>query len=845
MSSLLRVAFYRFRATFGRRWPGYATLILLIGLVGGLAMGAIAGARRTQSSFPVYAASTKPAQVQAFDGFLDPAIGDNSGYYPARARAIAHLPHVSEAETDVGFDANLVLLSHLHTHTQPGEKPPVFEGSTDGDFTKEDRVTLVQGRLADPARRDEVVMNAQAAHELGLHIGSTVRLGFNSDAQLLSPDCCSAKATPPVRVVDLRLVGIVVFAPTVVQDDVDALGSQVALFTPALTRELAQCCATYSSSSLQVDGGAREIPHVQSEVDAVLGKRLTAAAAGSGGGEGEVALAVATAERAIRPEAIALGVFGGIAGLAAILIAAQVIGRQLRLGADDAGVLRALGARPVVTAADGLLGVLGAVVLGSLLAFAVAVALSPLAPIGPVRPVYPYPGVAFDWTVLGFGVLALIAILGALSVGLAYRAAPHREAGRRRGAVARASAVVPAMASAGLPVSAVAGVRFALEPGNGRSAVPVRSAILGAVLAITVVTGTFTFGSSLDTLVSHPSLYGWNWNSMLLSGFSGDEDLPQHEATTLLEHDPYVSGISGVYFDTLKIDDQRVPVLGGSPGAPVQPPLLSGHGFDAANQVVLGATTLADLHARVGETVTVSNGVAKPTRLIIAGTATMPAIGTQGPHLEMGTGALLDYTLIPATARNLQESTIPGPNAFLIRFKPRANPTLASRSLRRIDTTLNASPDSAGGVVGVLRPAEIANYRSIGNVPGFLGAALAAGAVIALGLTLVASVRRRRRELALLKTLGFTQLQLAATVAWQATVAIALGIVVGVPLGIVAGRWLWNLFARDIHAVPLPSVPILSIVLIALGALVLANVVAAIPGRIAARTPTALVLRAE
>jgi hypothetical protein len=49
MSSVLRVAVYRFRATFGRRWPGYATIILLIGLVGGLAMGAIAGARRTQS----------------------------------------------------------------------------------------------------------------------------------------------------------------------------------------------------------------------------------------------------------------------------------------------------------------------------------------------------------------------------------------------------------------------------------------------------------------------------------------------------------------------------------------------------------------------------------------------------------------------------------------------------------------------------------------------------------------------------------------------------------------------------------------------------------------------------
>jgi hypothetical protein len=51
--------------------------------------------------------------------------------------------------------------------------------------------------------------------------------------------------------------------------------------------------------------------------------------------------------------------------------------------------------------------------------------------------------------------------------------------------------------------------------------------------------------------------------------------------------------------------------------------------------------------------------------------------------------------------------------------------------------------------------------------------------------------------------------------------------------------------SRAIFAVPEPSVPVTEVVLVALGALVLANVVAAIPGRIAARTSTALVLRAQ
>ena len=97
----------------------------------------------------------------------------------------------------------------------------------------------------------------------------------------------------------------------------------------------------------------------------------------------------------------------------------------------------------------------------------------------------------------------------------------------------------------------------------------------------------------------------------------------------------------------------------------------------------------------------------------------------------------------------------------------------------------------------------------------------------------------------MLKTLGFTRRQLAAVVAWQSTIAVALGVVVGVPIGIVSGRLLWELFARAIDAVPQPTVPVVTIALVAVGALVLANLVAAIPGLQAARTRTALLLRAE
>jgi predicted lysophospholipase L1 biosynthesis ABC-type transport system permease subunit len=148
-------------------------------------------------------------------------------------------------------------------------------------------------------------------------------------------------------------------------------------------------------------------------------------------------------------------------------------------------------------------------------------------------------------------------------------------------------------------------------------------------------------------------------------------------------------------------------------------------------------------------------------------------------------------------------------------------------------------------VQGVQRPAEIVNYRMMGLTPTLLVSGLALGAVVALALTPIASVRQRRRDLALLKTIGFVRGQLAAAVAWQASVVALIGIVIGIPLGIVAGRWLWNLFARQIYAVPYPTVSLASMALVAAGTIVLANVVAAVPARAAARTPTIVMLRAE
>lgn len=195
--------------------------------------------------------------------------------------------------------------------------------------------------------------------------------------------------------------------------------------------------------------------------------------------------------------------------------------------------------------------------------------------------------------------------------------------------------------------------------------------------------------------------------------------------------------------------------------------------------------------------------------------------------------AVFAFPLIPGASSG-------EPNEILVTLRRGANAAAVRARLRTL------VPAVEGGVVfGPQRPAEIVDYRSMGTTPLLLAAALAVGAFSSLGLTLLASVRRRRRDLALLKTLGFTRRQLAATVAWQSTTAVAVGTVVGVPLGIALGRFLWTLFAQQISVVPEPSVPGLEVVGICAGAFAVASLVAALPGRAAGRTPAAALLRAE
>jgi ABC-type antimicrobial peptide transport system permease subunit len=139
------------------------------------------------------------------------------------------------------------------------------------------------------------------------------------------------------------------------------------------------------------------------------------------------------------------------------------------------------------------------------------------------------------------------------------------------------------------------------------------------------------------------------------------------------------------------------------------------------------------------------------------------------------------------------------------------------------------------------RPSDIKDYASVRDTPLVLAAVLIVFAVGTLAHVLLTGVRRRRRDLALLKTLGFVRSQVLGVVAWEASAFAVVALLIGLPLGILAGRWVWAYFGVPAGA----TVPLTAVLLAIPVTLALANLIAAWPGWTAARLRPALVLRTE
>jgi hypothetical protein len=521
-------------------------------------------------------------------------------------------------------------------------------------------------------------------------------------------------------------------------------------------------------------------------------------------------------QNSVHLEALGFGVLAALSALVLLLVLAQGVARRIQLGATDHAALRALGAsRPQLFAAAmaragaaALAGALGAVV--------VAVALSPLSPIGLAGRAEPAPGLDLDVAVVLGGAAALAGLVGLFAVLPAWRAAAA--AGAEASPRAR-SRLGEALARAAFPVSAVAGVRLALERGRGRSAVPVRSAIVACTLGMVTVAGALAFNASLDHLLDTPRLYGWTWDALVGNSYAADQ-----AARTIAGRSWVAADATGTQAN-VEVDGDRAAALGvDSVQGSIEPAVVSGRAPQTAGEILLGSQT--DPQARIGQMVSVRVG-ATTERLRLVGRGVLPVVSDTS---RLGVGAWVRFAALQRLlGQGAQYDTL------FVRFAGDREEALAHMT----------ALFGVNGVQVPRKPDQLIGFGDVPTLPAILGGVLALGAVATLGHAVLTSVRRRRRDLAILKTLGFVRRQVALTVAWQTSTVATLAAVVGIPLGVAVGRWAWTLFASQQGTVADPVVPLWTMVLLLPAALLLANLVAAIPGRIAARTSPALVLRTE
>ncbi|MDQ1425666.1 MAG: putative transport system permease protein, partial [Acidimicrobiaceae bacterium] len=566
------------RASLRRSWRTLTGIALLFGLIGGLSLFCIAGARRTQSAYPRFLRSAKPSTMAVDVGGL------NASGYEA-LDAIAHLPQVVQARAYAAFyvapwvDGQADLSQNFEAL-----------GSLDGRYFDQDRFTPISGRLPDPNRADEVAVNEESARLYGYHVGQQLDFATVSRSDVEdAPSPGQEQAFQPRLLIHSTIVGVGAFIEEVAQDDTDR--SPLVLFTPAYVKE-AKGLELYAWQGLVLRNGDSDVAAVKQTIT----ER-------SGGGP-QIFRVTSTdtfhAEQAMRPVALALATFGIIVGLACLVLVGQALARHVSSERVEHGIARSLGAGPIDMAVVTAIGPAIALVVGVVLAVVGAVAASPAMPIGQVRRVEVAAGINADWTVLGLGAVVSIVTLFAVIGVVAWREAPQRV--QRRAAHTRRVGRVAALASANLPPTVATGLRFSLVPGQGSAAVPVRSVMTGAAIAVAALVAAVTFGASMQHLVSNPRLFGWNWDVALVDG-GGYGNSNARTTATVFASDDNIEAWGGAFYGAEDVNGLNVPLLGIDASSSLTPPLRQGRMVERSGEIVLGTATLARLHVDVGDTV--------------------------------------------------------------------------------------------------------------------------------------------------------------------------------------------------------------------------------------------------
>ncbi|MET0726957.1 MAG: FtsX-like permease family protein [Acidimicrobiales bacterium] len=752
---------YRVVSQLRARRAGAVTVALLVAVVGALVLTLAAGVLRTLSTPDRYTAAVGDAYDISLEQF--------SGH--PRVDEVEALPAVAAVE--------------MATFVFGGVFPDGSEAPVDGFlFAGSPRpfgAVVDEGRAPDPTRPGEFVATRSWLAESGARLGDqfearTITQGQADELGFDVPE-------PAGPTLPATLVGVITGA-TELQDS-----TPLALF-PAGLLDVGDVGVASSVGVIALSGDAT-VDDLRSQLDALP--------AGQAFGLDTAEWVPADVRDAVRAQAQGLAVVAVIVAVASLVVVGQLLSRHVRLSDSHRVALGAMGLTRAQIIGDSLSFAALPVVIGSVLAAALAVAASGVFPVGFAARVEPAPGVRLDPLshIVGAGLLAaglLAWVLVALLLGSRERLALHRPG------------PMELLATRLRPGPAATGVRFALtrhprDPGS------VRAPVLGLVPVLGVLVGALTFGASVNRFIDEPARYGANFD--FATGAGGDA--VAEPVRELLEADPDVADLT--LYGTLltSVGSVSLDVTGMQPlRGTLEPEVLEGRLAERANEIVLGRVAARQLGVEVDEELTVV-GVDGSVTFRVTGLAVIPSVeGGDG----IGEGAVV---------------TLDG----FRRLDPGAAMSMAAVRLRSGAT---GAEERIGEMFGMTvgppeRPSTVVNLQRVRSTPFIVAASLAALAALSMAHQLITSARRRRRDLAVLRALGADRRWITRVLHWQATVLAAAVAVVALPLGVAAGRLVYRAYIDRIGARTDVDVPYRMLTAVVMSLLVLVNLAAIVPAR--------------
>jgi hypothetical protein len=788
-------------------------LALLIALVGGTVLAGVSAATRTASAFPRY--------VQRYG-----ADAEVFGTVPF-PKEFGHISHVETvAESNYYFNGNIVAGGHF---VPAGDTNVIGLPSTNLGVT----IKLLSGQL--PVGAHDVLVGYSMQQRFGLHIGSYITVPFYAPSQ--HEEVINANSPPPAHGPRLRFRVVGVEVSLI---DFPSSSPTYSLYVSnAFTKGEGQHIVSAYFAQVRLVGGQRSMPRFQTVVNNLKSTGFYYAQ--------NEDTTIAAIEGSIHPQSIGWWLFALFAALAGFALIGQALSRQNLAEKDSYPTLVALGLRPNQLFGLGVLraGAIGA--MGAFMALVITTALSPFTPVGEARAAELTRGFVIDGPILALGFVAIVVVVLALSVAPAWRAAQvQRERSRHEQPITKGnSPVVSFIAAAGSPPSVLIGVRNALERGRGRSSVPVVTALVATVLAVAALVASSIFGASLSNLINTPRLYGANWQ-VDLENVSAAK---LHSIVATYKHNPLVSRITyggeGKYvnIDGVPVQSIYVHVVKG----PMVYSLVSGHYPTDNDEMDLGQTTLHQVGVPIGSKVSVSlvnlKGRKSFSTSRIVGTVVIPplvGIGGLGDGAVMLIGGIEHIACSAGPATKLCVAQIQAKlnsnDSWSLEIGVVPGST-GRRLVAHLEHKYAANYDAQS------LPTDLVNFGQAVDFPLLLGLTIALFGVATLTHLLFVSVARRRRQFALLKVLGFVRRQVLSAMCCQAMTIAVIGVIFGVPLGLVIGKIAWKDFAASLGAVPLAVVPAVSIVVLAGVIVVGAILLALVPANLAARISPAEALR--